>query len=842
MTTDPEGTRRRIIPRPRLTTLLDESPARIKLLVAPAGYGKTTLAQEWLQVPKRQDVWYRGGPAAADVAALAAGIAVAVSEVIADAGKRMRARLRATGHPDEDVEILGELFAEDIEAWPEEAWLAIDDYQFAMESSASERFVDLLTQQTSIQLLITSRRRPSWATARRILYGEIQEIDRRTLVMEDDEARSLLGRNDQSVENLLDRAQGWPAVLGLAALTHGTEIPSSGVPHALYQYFAEEVFQEVDGHMQLDLARLALAQVVDEHLALTILGDRSAQTLSEGTRLGVLVRDRDGSYLVHPLLREFLDMQLELHAGSAREASFVYVGECLLLHERWDEAFDLAGRFDNVELAERVLESALDRLLQEGRIATITRWLERRSVVHAKSAIFDLAEAEASFRLGEHEKAEALAAQAATRLPDEHPFRSRAYARAGRSAGIASREQEGFEYFRLARQYARNAADLREALVGLFFAASELGLPQAATYLVELADLDDDSPEAALRVGVARLTAAMRDGAIGEAVARERRVRYVAGGASDPLAATSFLHMLANGLNLLGQYDEAYGVIAEILEITRKYRLDMPVPHALLNRALTQHGRREFKAAHASLDQVVKYLPPAGDTYLEFNARAIRGRLLVSEGRFEDALLAVERPADRISSPVLRSEYLGTQALVYACLGNKQRPSELLTEAMAAFSRSVESRVLGTCAVAIADGEASTRFARSARRAWESAAYTGNLDGIVCAYRGYPPLLRALLGHEDARPTIADLLARARDVRIARRMGFALHPSGPPTTGLLTPREAEVYELLRGGLSNRAIAQTLFVSEATVKVHLRHVYEKLGVRTRSEALAQSLRP
>ena len=41
--------RRRIIERPRLTTLLDESQGRIKMLVAPAGYGKTTLARQWLE-------------------------------------------------------------------------------------------------------------------------------------------------------------------------------------------------------------------------------------------------------------------------------------------------------------------------------------------------------------------------------------------------------------------------------------------------------------------------------------------------------------------------------------------------------------------------------------------------------------------------------------------------------------------------------------------------------------------------------------------------------------------------------------------------------------------------
>jgi ATP/maltotriose-dependent transcriptional regulator MalT len=49
-----------VIKRPRLTTLLDESEARIILLVAPAGYGKTTLARQWLE--GREDVlWYSEG-------------------------------------------------------------------------------------------------------------------------------------------------------------------------------------------------------------------------------------------------------------------------------------------------------------------------------------------------------------------------------------------------------------------------------------------------------------------------------------------------------------------------------------------------------------------------------------------------------------------------------------------------------------------------------------------------------------------------------------------------------------------------------------------------------------
>ncbi|MBW9205011.1 response regulator transcription factor [Mumia sp. zg.B53] len=53
----------------------------------------------------------------------------------------------------------------------------------------------------------------------------------------------------------------------------------------------------------------------------------------------------------------------------------------------------------------------------------------------------------------------------------------------------------------------------------------------------------------------------------------------------------------------------------------------------------------------------------------------------------------------------------------------------------------------------------------------------------------------------------------------------------------LSPREAEVLALVAKGRPNREIAKTLFVSEATVKTHLGHVYEKLGVKDRAAAVA-----
>jgi DNA-binding CsgD family transcriptional regulator len=53
---------------------------------------------------------------------------------------------------------------------------------------------------------------------------------------------------------------------------------------------------------------------------------------------------------------------------------------------------------------------------------------------------------------------------------------------------------------------------------------------------------------------------------------------------------------------------------------------------------------------------------------------------------------------------------------------------------------------------------------------------------------------------------------------------------------VLTPRETEVHELLAQGLTNDEIARLLYISVSTTKVHIKHIFEKLGVRSRAEAV------
>ena len=62
-----------------------------------------------------------------------------------------------------------------------------------------------------------------------------------------------------------------------------------------------------------------------------------------------------------------------------------------------------------------------------------------------------------------------------------------------------------------------------------------------------------------------------------------------------------------------------------------------------------------------------------------------------------------------------------------------------------------------------------------------------------------------------------------------------------PAPEKLSQRELDVLTLIAGGATNREAAARLFVSEATIKTHLLHVYEKLGVRDRAAAVAEAYR-
>ena len=72
--------------------------------------------------------------------------------------------------------------------------------------------------------------------------------------------------------------------------------------------------------------------------------------------------------------------------------------------------------------------------------------------------------------------------------------------------------------------------------------------------------------------------------------------------------------------------------------------------------------------------------------------------------------------------------------------------------------------------------------------------------------------------------------------RVIARFTRMPHQAAPPELGDLTERELEVFRLLARGLSNAEIGQELFISETTVKTHVTHILQKLGLRDRVQAV------
>ena len=108
----------------------------------------------------------------------------------------------------------------------------------------------------------------------------------------------------------------------------------------------------------------------------------------------------------------------------------------------------------------------------------------------------------------------------------------------------------------------------------------------------------------------------------------------------------------------------------------------------------------------------------------------------------------------------------------------------------------------------------------------------GAIDAGAAGYllKDAPPddLFRAIRGTARGETVLAPAVA----ARLVRRAG---------STGLaLTEREVEILGLLATGVSNRELAKRLFVSEATVKSHLSHIYTKLEVDTRAGAVARAI--
>jgi len=818
---------RRIIERPRLTKLLDETEARVILLLAPAGYGKTTLARQWAKTLNGA-IWISLTPAHRDVATFARDVAAGIDSLGGNAAAFVSDFLSARKNPQREGTAIAVALADRLSE-SRIQWLVIDDHHELLQAPEVDEVIGVIQERAPLRMLIASRTRPSWATSRRIVYGEVLEIERSVLAMDDAEARQMLGPRPDAAE-VSAQAAGWPAVLALAAASENVPANAVGaMPGMLYEYFAEEIFRSAPQRVQQYLLELALVPESAEPRSSG--ADDTERSVSDQAReLGFV--SLDDPTALHPLLREFL-LQKLVERRDAKELAASAVTACIS-SERWSRAFELILRFTLSEYVGTVLEAAYKPLVRSGRFGTLSAFAASiKGGTSLPPVAIDLVDADLALHEGSDAVAFAIASRVARNMPEGHELASRAWAVAGQSAFAQGELQEAQDAYQHAHTSASDDQDLAEALYGWALAAIQSESNSAEEVMREFRGLRHNSPLDIVRYSTAEL--ARRRFAegfrkplpLGEAMVSLRHT-------PDPRARSSFAFTASYVLALQSEYDKATEMAQLVHAEIEEFNLDFARPYSDWNDAFIALGLRRFGAAERGVQLVEDAANRSSLGFHILNSRVLRARLSLCVGDPDSALRAVVAVDREAAIPSMHGEYLATRALALAVSGDEDRALATAREA-AQLTRAVEVRLLLDAVSAILGATHGDPAAPVALL--EHAAALSVWDPVITALRAHTPLADILAEVPEARSHLEELYARTKDTGLARRAGFRVRSSRTPAD-VLSPRELEVLGLIARGLRNRDIARALVISESTTKVHVRHILEKLGVRTRTQAVAR----
>jgi DNA-binding CsgD family transcriptional regulator/tetratricopeptide (TPR) repeat protein len=334
-----------------------------------------------------------------------------------------------------------------------------------------------------------------------------------------------------------------------------------------------------------------------------------------------------------------------------------------------------------------------------------------------------------------------------------------------------------------------------------------------------------------LRMGTAEGLILFETGEIGAAIRALEAADVMTPKVTDPFARTNQLQFLCYAYVLAARYEDALAASARFIEEGRESGLEFAVDHGLLRKASAYIGMRRLREAQRSIDELQRRSQRASYLVLD-QLVLLRVKMAIAAGDLKRANVLLESRFAGGERSAFRGEVRGYQAIVLAAQGEVDASLRMLSGSEETFGF-VEPDALRKVARAIAMSQRPATMEPSGDIGWLVAA--GDADAVVTGLRAYPELARQVaVTTPEQRAQLSDLLARSNDVDIARAAGLVV-PRERRQRGILSPRERQVCDLMVQGRANHEIARTLFISESTAKVHVRHILEKLGVHSRTEA-------
>jgi LuxR family maltose regulon positive regulatory protein len=858
----------RVLARASLPGLDALESARIVLLNAPAGFGKTTALCQLERAVRDAGVptaWVTLDADDNDLARFAAYLGAALARCVPAADGVRRGAGLAAGALGEAFEAIDSIAATDAPFA-----LFLDDFEKLADAEVLRLVARLvLTLGPRQQLFVGTRVVPELGLARLRASGQLAEIDLERLRFSAQETRRFLIElrgcrlEAEDVAFLHEKSEGWPAALQLAVLALGDHPEGArrlrsfgGTAAQVADYLASEVLARLPTDLREWILRVSVLDSFCAELCDEVTGmPGGAGFIERASRASLFVTALDSERLwfrFHPLFAEFLRSRLAREDGIARAELHRRAAEWLALHGQHAAAVDHALRTADAPLAASIMAEGATRYLHEGRVTTLVRWSEaipvevlaRHPVLH-----FDVALA----NVVSHRYAEA---QRLVDAVDGAPPADLAMVRF--NLAIWS------DRLPMLRGLLDQAMKLIKPADG-FLHASMLNCMGYLGFL----EGNDDMARSAL--AAAKASSHHRDNEVVRAYSEGqagmshlvrgelREARGIAGAELARLAATGSHYgtpsaivavVLADALYETNELAAARVLLDEHLEVAHESCIPDLIVSAFLDRSRIARIEGEVERADDLAGRLQRMGERRGLPRLVASAQLEKARVALVEGRIESAAALVRESASAAfwSAPVYRGtfgndlenpEVAAARVELFRGGTGAIAPLEVAlrgAEAAGRLRRALKLRALLAQALWISGQR------RPAVRQLQQALAAAVPEGLVRVIADEPWVLRDMV---DAGSLRDDAALGAYAARIVAACGPSpATPRAAPRDAareILSRREVEVLGMLAHGLTNKEIARKLSRSEATVATHLRRIYEKLGAHTRTQAIAVARR-